>query len=126
MRSSAWTFAAAALALAAGLAAACGDGAGDSDGAVGGRPPEAGAQEPEAGGRPRRGGPIGGPARTPAEATAAFMAFDADADGVLRGGELPAPFVSLLARADADGDGAASEAEILALMTAEAEPPAER
>ena len=67
--------------------------------------------------------PIGGPARTPREATAAFMTFDADEDGMLDSGELPSQFLSLLARADADGDGAAGEAEILALLTAEAEPP---
>ena len=71
--------------------------------------------------RPRRE-PIGGPARTPPEATAAFMTFDADEDGVLDAAELPSQFLSLLARADADGDGAAGEAEILALLTAEAEP----
>ena len=75
--------------------------------------------------RPRRGGPIGGPARTPPEATAAFMRFDTDADGLLERTELASQFVSLLVRADADGDGAASEAEILALLTAEAEPPPE-
>jgi len=74
--------------------------------------------------RPRRE-PIGGPARTPPEATAAFMTFDADEDGVLDTAELPSQFLSLLARADADGDGAVSEAEILALLTAEAEPPPE-
>ena len=71
--------------------------------------------------RPRRE-PIGGPARTPPEATAAFMTFDADEDGVLDTAELPSQLLSLLARADADGDGAAGEAEILALLTAEAEP----
>ena len=75
--------------------------------------------------RPRGGGPIGGPARTPPEATAAFMAFDADADGLLERTELTSQFLSLLTRADGDGDGAASEAEILALLTAEAEPPPE-
>ena len=75
--------------------------------------------------RPRGGGPIGGAARTPPEATAAFMRFDTDADGVLERTELASQFVSLLTRADADGDGAASEAEILALLTAEAEPPPE-
>ena len=75
--------------------------------------------------RPRRGGPIGGPARTPPEATAAFMTFDADEDGLLERTELASQFRSLLTRADADGDGAASEAEILALLTVEAEPPPE-
>lgn len=70
--------------------------------------------------RPRGRGPIGGPARTPPEATAAFMRFDADGDGVLESAELPSRFRSLLTRADADGDTAASEAEVLALMTAEA------
>ena len=75
--------------------------------------------------RPRRGGPIGGPARTPPEATAAFMRFDADEDGLLERTELTSQFLSLLTRADEDGDGAASEAEILALLTVEAEPPAE-
>ena len=75
--------------------------------------------------RPRRGGPIGGPARTPPEATAAFLAFDADADGLLERTELTSQFLSLLTRADGDGDGAASRAEILALLTAEAEPPPE-
>ena len=69
---------------------------------------------------PRGGGSIGGPARTPTEAAAAFMAMDADGDGALQGAELSSQFQSLLSRADADGDGAASEAEILALMTAEA------
>ena len=69
---------------------------------------------------PRPGGSIGGPARTPPEATAAFMTMDADGNGALEGAELSSPFQSLLARADADGDGAASDAEILALMTAEA------
>ena len=69
---------------------------------------------------PRPGGSIGGPARTPPEATAAFMTMDADGNGALEGAELSSPFQSLLARADADGDEAASEAEILALMTAEA------
>ena len=73
--------------------------------------------------RPRRRGAIGGPARTPQEATDAFLAMDADGDGTLAGAELGSQFQSLLARADADGDGAASEAEILALMTAEAEGP---
>ena len=76
--------------------------------------------------RPRRGGSIGGPARTPQEATAAFLAMDTDGDGALAGAELGSQFRSLLARADADGDGAASEAEVLALMTAEAEGPADR
>ena len=75
--------------------------------------------------RPRGGGPIGGDARTPGEATAAFMRFDTDADGLLERTELASQFVSLLTRADADGDGAASETEILALLTAEAEPPPE-
>ena len=76
--------------------------------------------------RPRRRGSIGGPARTPQEAAAAFLAMDADGDGALAGAELGSQFQSLLARADADGDGAASEAEILALMTAEAEAPGDR
>ena len=76
--------------------------------------------------RPRRGGSIGGPARTPREATDAFLAMDADGDGALAGAELGSQFQSLLARADADGDGVASEAEILALMTAEAEGPGDR
>ena len=75
--------------------------------------------------RPPPPPPIGGPARTPAEATAAFLAFDADVDGALAGAELPSQFVSLVSRADADGDGAATEAEILALMTAEAAGPEE-
>ncbi len=70
--------------------------------------------------RPPQPRPIGGPARTPPEATAAFMALDADGDGALEGAELPSQFRSLVSRADADGNGAASEAEILALMTAEA------
>ena len=69
------------------------------------------------------GGPIGGPGRTPAEATAAFMAFDADGNGALDGGELPSAFRSLVTRADGDGDEAATEAEILALMTSEADGP---
>ena len=73
--------------------------------------------------RPPPPPPIGGPARTPAEATAAFLAFDADGDGALSGAELPSQFVSLVSRADADGDGAATAAEVLALMTAEAAGP---
>lgn len=73
--------------------------------------------------RPPPPPPIGGPARTPSEATAAFLAFDANGDGALGGAELPSQFVSLLSRADADGDGAATAAEILALMTAEAAGP---
>ena len=76
--------------------------------------------------RPRPPGPIGGPARTPADATAAFMRLDADEDGALDRTELPSQFLSLLSRADAGGDGAASEAEILALMTAEAAGPGDR
>ena len=76
--------------------------------------------------RRRRGGSIGGPPRTPQEATDAFLAMDADGDGALSGTELGSQFQSLLARADADGNGAASEAEILALMTAEAEGPRDR
>ena len=73
--------------------------------------------------RPRGGGPIGGPRRTPQEAAAAFMTLDADEDGRLGSEELPSQFRSLLTRADADGNGAASEAEILALLTAEAAGP---
>ena len=73
--------------------------------------------------RPPPPPPIGGPARTPSEATAAFLTFDADGDGALGGAELPSQFASLLSRADADGDGAATAAEILALMTAEAAGP---
>ena len=73
--------------------------------------------------RPRPAPPIGGPARTPPEATAAFLAFDGNGDGALEGSELPSQFRSLLSRADADGNGAASAAEILALMTAEAAGP---
>ncbi len=72
------------------------------------------------------GGPIGGPGRTPAEATAAFMAFDGDGNGALHGGELPSSFRSLVTRADADGNESATEAEILALMTAEADGPPDR
>ena len=67
--------------------------------------------------------PIGGPARPPADATAAFMAFDGDGNDALEAAELPSPFRSLVARADADGDAVATEAEILALMTAEAGDP---
>ncbi len=73
--------------------------------------------------RPPPPPPIGGPARTPSEATAAFLAFDTDGDGALDGAELPSQLTSLLSRADADGDGAATAAEILALMTAEAAGP---
>ena len=73
--------------------------------------------------RPPPPPPIGGPARTPPEATAAFLAFDADGDGALGGAELPSQFRSLVSRADADGDGSATAAEILALMTAEAAEP---
>ncbi len=73
--------------------------------------------------RPGGRGPIGGPARAPAEATAAFMAFDGDGNGTLEGAELPSTFRSLVTRADADGDEAATEAEILALLTSEAAGP---
>ena len=73
--------------------------------------------------RPPPPPPIGGPARTPSEATAAFLAFDDDGNGALGGAELPSQFRSLVSRADADGDGAATAAEILALMTAEAAGP---
>ena len=66
-------------------------------------------------------GPIGGPARSAADATAAFMAFDANGDGALDETELSSNLQSLIARADADGDGAATEAEILALLTREAD-----
>ena len=65
--------------------------------------------------------PIGGPARSAADATAAFMAFDANGDGALDETELSSNLQSLIARADADGDGAATEAEILALLTREAD-----
>ena len=64
--------------------------------------------------------PIGGEERSPAEATAVFMAFDANADGLLEPAELSSQMQSLIARADADGDGMASEEEILALITREA------
>ena len=64
--------------------------------------------------------PIGGEERSPAEATAVFMAFDADADGLLEPDELPSQLQSLIARADADADGMAGEQEILALLTREA------
>ena len=64
---------------------------------------------------------IGGPARSAADATAAFMAFDANGDGALDETELSSNLQSLIARADADGDGAAAEAEILALLTREAD-----
>lgn len=65
--------------------------------------------------------PIGGPARSAADATAAFMAFDANGDGALDETELSSNLQSLIARADADADGAATEAEILALLTREAD-----
>ena len=65
--------------------------------------------------------PIGGPARTPANATAAFMEFDVNGDGALDESELSSNLQSLINRADADGDGAATEAEILALLTREAD-----
>ena len=67
----------------------------------------------------RSGEPIGGPERSPAEATAVFMDFDANDDGLLDATELPSQLQSLIARADADGDGMASEEEILALITRE-------
>ena len=63
---------------------------------------------------------IAGVERSPAEATAVFMAFDANADGLLEPAELSSQMQSLIARADADGDGMASEEEILALITREA------
>ena len=47
------------------------------------------------------------------------MEFDANADGMLEADELSSHLQSLLARADADGDGMASEEEILALITRE-------
>ena len=62
---------------------------------------------------------IAGEERSPAEATAAFMEFDANADGVLEPDELSSQMQSLIARADVDGDGMASEEEILALITRE-------
>ena len=65
--------------------------------------------------------PIGGPARSAADATAAFMAYDANGDGALDETELSSNLQSLIARADADGDGMAGEEEILALLTREAE-----
>ncbi len=71
-------------------------------------------------------GPIGGPARTPAEAAAAFMTFDGDGNGALEAAELPSQFRSLLVRADADGDEVATAAEVLALMTSEAAGPPDR
>ena len=69
--------------------------------------------------------PIGGEERSPAEATAVFMEFDANADGMLEPAELSSQMQSLIARADADGDGMASEEEILALLTREAAETAE-
>ena len=62
---------------------------------------------------------IAGVERSPAEATAVFMEFDANSDGMLEADELSSHLQSLLARADADGDGMASEEEILALITRE-------
>ena len=62
---------------------------------------------------------IAGEERSPAEATAVFMEFDANADGLLEPAELSSQMQSLIARADADGDGMASEEEILALITRE-------
>ena len=62
---------------------------------------------------------IAGVERSPAEATAVFMEFDANADGMLEADELSSHLQSLIARADADGDGMASEEEILALITRE-------
>ena len=63
---------------------------------------------------------IAGEERSPAEATAVFMEFDANADGMLEPDELSSQMQSLIARADADADGMASEEEILALITREA------
>ena len=62
---------------------------------------------------------IAGEERSPAEATAVFMEFDANADGLLEPDELSSQMQSLIARADADGDGMASGEEILALITRE-------
>lgn len=62
---------------------------------------------------------IAGVERSPAEATAVFMEFDANADGLLEPDELSSQMQSLIVRADADGDGMASEEEILALITRE-------
>ena len=62
---------------------------------------------------------IAGEERSPAEATAVFMEFDVNADGLLEPAELSSQMQSLIARADADGDGMASEEEILALITRE-------
>lgn len=69
--------------------------------------------------------PIESEERSPAEATAAFMAFDANGDGALEADELSSQMQSLIARADADADGMASEPEILALLTREAAETAE-
>ena len=66
------------------------------------------------------GDPIGGPTRSPAEATEAFLAFDANGDGALDRTEAPSQHQSLVTRADANRDGAASREEILALIEAEA------
>ena len=56
--------------------------------------------------RPRRGGSIGGPARTPREATAAFLTMDADGDGALAGAEILA-----LMTAEAEGPGGGEQAQ---------------
>lgn len=64
---------------------------------------------------------IGPPARSPADAAAAFMEYDADGDGLLEEAELPSSLQSVVVRADADGDQAATAEEILALLTAEAQ-----
>ena len=69
--------------------------------------------------------PIGGPSRSATDATAAFMAYDANGDGALDETELSSNLQSLIARADTDADGTASEEEILALLTREEDESAE-
>ena len=92
------------------------------DGAREGRDRRPAWAEPEGGGSQGGGGgdPIGGPTRSPAEATEAFLAFDANGDGALDRTEAPSQHQSLVTRADANRDGAASREEILALIEAEA------
>ena len=75
--------------------------------------------------RPRRGGPrvfFGSPANLPEGTEVMTLGADEELDIA----DLPPQFRSLLSSADADGDGAASAAEILGLMTAETGGPRDR
>ena len=75
--------------------------------------------------RPRRGGPrvfFGNPANLPEGTAVVTLGAEEELDIA----DLPPQLQSLLSPADADGDGAASAAELLALMAAEAGGPRDR